>query len=336
MAVEDRGVRRRAILSCFAGAGVSALFWPKAGLATGASPYLHRLKGQVFDAGATILMHGMNEARAQRLAWLCREEINRLEDIFSLYRPGSSLSRLNADGRLLHPPEELVVVLQRSIRFSDLTDGAFDVTVQPLWRLYAQHFSRADYDPAGPGEADRNHALALVDYSAIDVDDRMIAFARPGMAITLNGIAQGVVTDRIVDLLRGHGVTDMYVELGESRAQGLHPKGRPWRIGLVDPSNPSKLGPMTLALGDEAVASSGGYGMRFDPAGHHHHLFDRFSGKSAVYNLGVTVRASNAATADALSTALSVMPHDQAIRCLRGFDNVEAIITMPDGSVITA
>ena len=318
--------------------GLSALLWPNAGLAGTASlaaPYLHRWRGQVFGAGATILMHGMDETRARRLTLLCRAEIERLESIFSLYQPYSALARLNAEGRLPNPPGELVALLQRSIRFSDLTGGAFDVTVQPLWRLYAQHFGRADYDPAGPAEAARIRALALVDYSAIDVGNRMIAFTQPGMAITLNGIAQGYITDRIVDLLRGHGVADMYVELGESRARGRHPTGRPWTIGLVDPTNPSRLAPMTLAMGDEAIASSGGYGMRFDPAGHHHHLFDRFSGRSAAYNLGVTVRAPNATTADALSTALSVMPRDQTHRCLGQFDGVEAIMTMPDGSVVT-
>ena len=322
-----------------AGAGLSALLSTKAGLAgaaTGDAPYLHRWQGRVLGAGATILMHGIDEARVKRLIRLCREEMDRLESIFSLYRPTSALSRLNAEGLLPDPPGELVAVLRRSIRFSDLADGAFDVTVQPLWRLYARHFERADYDPSGPGEAARSRALGLVDYSEIDVGNRKIAFARPGMAITLNGIAQGFITDRIVDLLRGHGVADMYVELGESRARGRHPAGRPWTIGLVDPTNPSRLAPTTLALGDEAVASSGGYGMRFDPAGDHHHLFDRFSGKSAAYTLGVTVRAPNAITADALSTALSVMPHDQALRCLRRVDGVEAIMTMPDGSVVTA
>jgi thiamine biosynthesis lipoprotein len=91
----------------------------------------------------------------------------------------------------------------------------------------------------------------------------------------------------------------------------------------------------TVAIGDEAIASSGGYGTRFDPAGRNHHLFDRFSGASARYNLGVTVVAPKATTADALSTALSVMPHDRALACLNRFNRAKAIMTMLDGSVVT-
>lgn len=328
--------RRRALLITGAAFGVPFVPWhiPDAlGHAYPGQPRPHRWRGQALGADATILLHGMDASAARRLIRCCMVEIARLEDIFSLYLPASALSRLNRDGELRHPPRELVALLSRSLRFGDATGGAFDVTVQALWTLHARHFSLPHPDPAGPNEAELLNALKLVDYTAVDVAHRRVALGRPGMAVSLNGIAQGYITDRIVELLRDHGVGDVLVDMGELHALGRHPSGRPWTIGLVDAARPDRLA-RTVAIGDEAVASSGGYGTRFDPTGRHHHLFDRSSGTSARYNLGVTVIAPTATTADALSTALSVMPHGRGLRVLDRFKGARAILTMLDGSVV--
>jgi len=329
--------RRRALLIAAAAIGAPFLPWPASvasGTALRGAGRFRRWRGRVLGADATILLHGMDEAPARRLIRLCRDEITRLEDIFSLYRPDSALVRLNRDGELRTPPPELVELLSRSLHFGEITGGAFDVTVQALWNLYVEHFSGPNPDPAGPNEARRASALKLVDYTAIQVGRRRIAVSRPGMAITLNGIAQGYITDRIADLLRENGAGNVLVDLGETRAHGRHPSGRPWRIGLVDPARPERLAG-TVALTDQAVASSGGYGTRFDPSGRNHHLFDRISGASASYNLGVSVIAPTATTADGLSTALSVMPLDRAAGCLDRFRGARAIVTLLDRSVVT-
>src|SRR5690606_13900617 len=96
----------------------------------------------------------------------CATELVRLERIFSLYRADSALSRLNAAGTLDAPPLELVELLGRAAAASDATGGAFDVTVQPLWRRYADHFAVPDADPAGPPIDD---VLPLVDWRGISV-----------------------------------------------------------------------------------------------------------------------------------------------------------------------
>lgn len=329
--------RRRALLITGAAVGAELIPWPALGGDHGAArsfAHLHRWRGQVLGAEATILLSGMEQSAARRLVLRCLNEAARLEEIFSLYRRNSAVSRLNRDGELQNPPRELVGLLTQCRQISEATGGAFDVTVQALWKLYAAHFSSPGPDPAGPGEAARARALMDVDYAAIDIARRRIAFGRPGISITLNGIAQGYITDRIVDLLQDHGVNDVFVDLGETRALGEHPSGRPWAVGLVDPAQPQRLA-RSIAIGNEAVASSGGYGTVFDPAGLNHHLFDRFSGSSAKYNLGVTVVAPTATTADALSTAMSVMPPDRADGCLTHFRGARATITLSDGSVKT-
>ena len=186
--------------------------------------HLHRWSGIALGAAAQIVLHDPDGARARRLIARSVAEIDRLEDVFSLYRPESAICRLNRDGRLAAPPLELVALLAEARSYSERTEGAFDVTVQPLWRLYAAHFSRPGADPRGPAEADLARAHALVDYRAVEIEPSEVRFARPGMAITLNGIAQGYITDRVAALLEGAGMGDVLLDVGE--LPGARPSSR--------------------------------------------------------------------------------------------------------------
>ena len=230
----------------------------------------------------------------------CVAEIARLEAIFSLYRADSAVCRLNAEGALDAPPLELVELLSRCAAFSERTGGAFDVTVQPLFRRYAEHFARPGADPAGPAVED---VLALVGWRGVEAGPERVAFARPGMAITLNGIAQGYVTDRVAELLRARGMTDVLVDLGELRALGRHPDGRPWRTGLAGRTETLELGG-----GLPALAVSSGAGSPFEPTARLNHLLDPATGRCADPQRLVAVLAPDATTADALATALAVLP----------------------------
>jgi thiamine biosynthesis lipoprotein len=316
--------RRRFI--AIAAAVAATAVWPRAGAAAMA---LHEWRGVALGAAATIRLAHPDEAAARRLLDRCATEIVRLERIFSLYRPDSALCRLNVAGALDLPPFELVELLGRAAAVSAATDGVFDATVQPLWRLYAEHFSAADADPAGPAvEA----VLPLVGWRGVSVDDSRITLARTGMALTLNGIAQGYITDRVADLLRAEGMDHVLVDLGETRAIGTHPDGRPWRVGLADPADPARIAER-LSLADLALATSGGYGTRFEPTGRHNHLIDPRSGRSAPALRTVSVLARDATTADAASTALSFLPDGDAGPTLRRLGAIAAHICGPDGNL---
>ena len=261
--------RRRFIAIAAAAAGL-----PLAAVGARAeTAHLHRWSGIALGARAEIVLHDPDAARARRLIARCVAEIDRLEDVFSLYRPESAISQLNRDGRLAAPPLELLELLAHARLFSERTEGAFDVTVQPLWRLYAAHFARPEADPQGPAEADLARARALVDYRAVEIEPAEVRFARPGMALTLNGIAQGYITDRVATLLESAGMGDVLLDIGEVRALGRHPDGRPWRVGLRRAAEPETIA-RTIALADRAVATSAGIASPFEPSGRHHHLFD--------------------------------------------------------------
>ena len=293
------------------------------GARAGTAP-LHRWSGIALGAGAEIVLHDPDAARARRLIAACVAEIDRLEDVFSLYRPESAVSRLNRAGRLAAPPLELVDLLAQARFYAERTEGAFDVTVQPLWRLYAAHFARPGADPQGPAAAALARAQALVGYRAIEVDAAEVGFARPGMAVTLNGIAQGYITDRVAALLQEGGMSDVLLDIGETRALGHHPEGRPWRVGIRRAAAPETIA-RTIALAGSAVATSAGIASPFEASGRHHHLFDPASGRPAVSTGQVSVIAPRATMADALSTALAVSPPARVAVYAARFPEIEVL-----------
>jgi thiamine biosynthesis lipoprotein len=174
----------------------------------------------------------------------------------------------------------------------------------------------------------------LVDWQAIDVGWRRIVLERPGMGVTLNGIAQGYITDRVMEILRANGCDRAFGNMGcsEIRAIGRHADGRPWRVGLADPRQPDTVG-VSFDLCDRSVCASGGYGTKFDASGRFHHLFDPFTGASAHHYIAVSVFAASAFVADALSTALYVTPPEGGGTLLASFSGVIALATLPDGTV---
>ncbi|MGY0788740.1 FAD:protein FMN transferase [Azospirillum argentinense] len=321
--------RRRFLGIAAAAAGLALL---PGGLRAAGVP-VRTWRGVALGADSMIQLAHPDPAEADRLIALCLEEVARLERVFSLYRTDSALARLNRDGVLDAPPADLVRLLSEAAAFSRRTDGAFDPTVQPLWQLYAGHFARPGADPAGPPEAVLRAARELVDHRKLRVEPGRIAFAGRGMAVTLNGIAQGYVTDRVSERLRAEGMTDVLVDLGEIRALGHHPSGRPWSVGLADPLVDGRNAG-TLEIADRAVATSGGYGTPFDAAGRFTHLFDPATSGCAREWLAVTVLAPDATTADALSTALSVAPEARAALLLDRFPGTAARLTRRDGSVL--
>jgi len=157
--------------------------------------------------------------------------------------------------------------------------------------------------------------------------------ARAGMAVTLNGIAQGYVTDRVAALLRAHGMDHVLIDLGETRALGAHPDGRPWRVGLADPGDPDRIAEQ-VPLADMALATSGGYGTRFEASGRHNHLIDPRSGICAPADRSVSVVAPDATTADAASTALSLLPFDEIRPVLLRLGATAAYVVGPQGAVL--
>jgi len=328
--MSNRNLTRRRMIAIAATAAGSALL---TGGRTAQAGDPVRWHGSALGAQVSIEIYHPNRAEAERLVERCIQDVRRLEQQFSLYRADSAICALNRTGILVSPEADMVALLKASLLFADLTGGAFDPTVQPLWQLYADHFSSERPDPEGPSPERLAEALAKVGHRGLLVSADRIALIKHGAAITLNGIAQGYATDRVVDRLRKAGLSTTLVDMGEIRVIGARPEGTPWRIGLADPDKAGAL-TETIDLVDRAVSTSAGAGFRFDSKGRFTHLFDPTTGRSPSLYSTVSVIAPTATEADALSTAFSLMPVPRIRSVVSIRPNVQARITDSGGTLI--
>lgn len=324
-------ISRRRFLAITAAAAGLAL-QPELGRAADPSAAI-TWRGVLMGADASLRLHHPDEAAARRLISACVAEVRRLERIFSLYREDSAVTQLNRDGFLVAPPPDLVHLLHASQEYHQRTGGAFDPTVQSLWAMYRSHFEKPGARAEGPAEDVIARTMGRVGLKHVLVDRNRIAFAKAGMQLTFNGIAQGYATDRVVDILRAGGIETCLVDIGEPRAVGADAAGRPWRVGVVDAAHSDRIGP-TFDVVDQAVATSGGYGFRFDDAGLFNHLLDPRSGGSARLYQSVTVIMKDATQADALSTAFNLMSLPSIGEHLANLPGGKAILITTAGETV--
>jgi thiamine biosynthesis lipoprotein len=327
-----RLTRRRAIRIVAAAAGLPLMI--AAVRATAPPAQMFHWRGEVLDGLAELTLWHADASLCQRTILKIRAEIARYERIFSLYRPDSEISRLNATGALMKPAPELRALIEESQRFGVMSGGAFDISVQPLWQLYEAHFwSHAHIVPDIVARA-QDVARALVDFRRIETGAGRIAFAREGMGITLNSVAQGFITDAIADMLRNEGFESAVVDLGEFRTLGRHPDGHPWRIGIRNALAASEVD-RVIELDDMALAVSGGYGTTFEPTGHFHHIFDPQTGASANRLADAAVIGPRATAATALAVAVCVLGEERAQALVEACPGTRAIVTRSDGASVT-
>ncbi|MDA4844410.1 FAD:protein FMN transferase [Hoeflea poritis] len=273
-----------------------------------------RWRGTALGAAARMTFVGMEPKRAAPIFAAVEAEIGRLERIFSLYRENSELSRLNAEGHLAVASMELVELLSLCDALNEMTAGAFDPTVQPLWQLYAERSASGKR----PSDIEIDAALEKCGWRHVRRRDRELSFGRPGMAITLNGIAQGYVTDRIAALLRSFGLKDVAIDIGEVAALGRAPSGAPWNAGIAAPDGTIlRETPLT----DRALATSAPLATVLDREGRLGHILDPRTGRPGALWQLVSVSAQSAALADGLSTAF----------CLNARGAIDAVVAaLPD------
>lgn len=251
------------------------------------------------------------------------DEMQRLVSMFNLRDGNSQVSKLNQAGMLDAAPGELLEVLHQSHYFGDLTGGAFDISIQPvLDRLR---------DGKQPDEA----AKQCVDYQKIAITGQMVSFQIPGMQITLDGIAKGYIVDRGIDTLKQFGFDRVLVEAGGDLA--VHSRNSDeelWQIGVASPRPENLAGYIAVfSIGEGAVATSGDYLNWFKEDKSSHHIIDPETYQSPGELASVTVHASSALRADALSTAILVMGADAGLKLANSLDDVEALVVSKEMNI---
>jgi thiamine biosynthesis lipoprotein len=256
-------------------------------------------------------------------------ELVLIERLMSIYRPDSQVSELNRASRVERPHPYLVEVLRHSLVVSHQTDGAFDVTVQPLWEVFAAAAKRQTLPSPEAVAAARRQ----VDWTNVDPQPDCVRLHRPSTAITLNGIAQGFATDRVMATLRDAGVEHALTNAGEHAPLGESTRGDDWTIGIQHPRQEDAF--IALAdLGTRCLATSGDYRGAFSPDLSYNHIFDPCTGYSPTELASVSVLAPSAMQADALSTSLFVLGPDRGVELVSRLPNTDALFVLKDGSTL--
>jgi FAD:protein FMN transferase len=328
---EDKmtNTRRRVLKIIALSTGVAMA--PNALLAAKNKTEMFEWHGRALGAETSIQLYGEDKEKADAVLQKAATIISKYEKLFSIYDENSATSTLNKAGALENSPEEFIDLLKLSKKFSTETDGAFDITIQPLWNLYRSHFDGDDRERL---EGKISAALDIIGSDKITITENDVSFARDNMAVSFNGIAQGYITDKVTEFLTEQGYKNVLVDMGEYRAAAPQANGEPWRIGLLDPFDTVSIADV-IEIDSGAVATSGGYGNQFDASGKHHHLFNPATGLSSDRYASVTVRAADATTADALSTAFSNMAVGDIKSTLSKHLDAQARLTFQNGKVTT-
>jgi thiamine biosynthesis lipoprotein len=325
----DRPVSRRDALRITAFAGLSTAFAGGLGMGVLRHLGLRRVRETRTHMGTLVTLTVVCPDAAEARDWIARAfgEMARLEGVLSRHRPDTAVGRLNASGRLVGAPPELTEVLGRAAEASRLSRGAFDVTVAPLLDLYERSFADGAMPPSTARVAE---ALELVDYRAVRIDSDVITFDTDGMSITLDGIAKGFIVDRTIDVLVTNGAERVMVDAGGDMATaGPGSSHDPWTVGIQDPHADGIIG--LVRLGGECIATSGDYMATFTEDRRFHHILDPRTGRSPEETSAVSVIASSAMEADALSTALLVLGPRDGISLLEELPGAEGVMVTKDG-----
>lgn len=270
-------------------------------------------------------------ALAERAMDAVIAEMHRTDELMSTYKPGSQLSQVNAHAyeRPVQVDADLIDVVEKSLEYSRLSDGVFDVTYASVGYLfdYRKHVHPTDAQIAA--------ALPAVDYRqvVVDHDARTIRFLKPGMRIDLGGIAKGWAVDRGIDILRELGIEHAMVNAGgDTRLLGDR-RGKPWIVGIRDPRNEGKV-VTRIPLQDEALSTSGDYERYFEEDGvRYHHILEPGTGRSPKAVRSVTVIGPTATHTDGLTKPVFILGVERGLEFIRKVKDAEAIIVDNEGRV---
>jgi len=249
------------------------------------------------------------------------EEIARIEGLLSRFDPASEISILNRTGSLKASPETFEII-KKAKEFYRLTDGAFDITVGPLMKIWGF----TDKQFRVPEQSQISSALEVVgsDNIILQEEDNVVKFEFPGMEVDLGGIAKGYSLDQAVRRLKENHIDSCLINAG-GQVFCLGDKfGRPWQIGIRDPRRKGLSG--DLELSDKSVATSGDYEQYYIADNQRYsHIIDPRRGYPASSGVvSVTVIAEQAMTADALATAIFVLGKKEGERLVgERFPSVE-------------
>lgn len=281
---------------------------------------VHKGTEFIMDTICNITVIADSKVQAEMAIEDSFKELRRLEGLLSKYKPDSEVSRLNEVKLSL----DTYILLKTALEISKLTNGAFDPTVEPVVSLW-------DFEKKlMPAKEDIEEKLRLVGFTNIELEDMSAKFLQPGMSIDLGGIAKGYATDRVIEILKAHGVkAGLSAVAGDIRVFGNN-NNRPWRVGIKAPRGEGIVG--VLNLTNMAVSTSGDYERFFIKDGvRYHHLINPATGYPVNDFQSVTIVSKKGVVSDSFATAVFVMGKEKGLKFIIEH-GLQAFVVFKDGS----
>jgi len=289
-----------------------------------------------FFAMGTVITQKVYGEGAQKAVKEVSDRIMDIEARMTINSAGGEINRLNElAGKSSAPLSSgTFYVLENAIKYSKMSDGAFDVTIGPLvkaWGVFTEN-------PRVPSDAEISDLLGYVDYRTISMDSKAHSakLEKPGQIVDLGGIAKGYAGDEALKIYKKYGIESAFINLGGNVvAVGSKPDGSPWKIGVQNPraSNGEYIG--IVEVSDKAVVTSGDYERYFEKDNkRYHHILDPKTGYPSQSGLiSTTIVAGRAIDADALSTSTFILGLEKGMKLVESIEGVDAIFITDDKKI---
>ncbi len=284
----------------------------------------HTANADIMGTRITVELWHSDKAQAEQAIAAVMADMRAVDEAMSPYIDSSELSNVNkhAAHRSVVISKELYGLIKKSLYFSKVSNGAFDISFASVGRFYNYRQSVA------PAEQQRLDNLPAINYRLIELKsaDSSIRFRHPHLSIDLGGIAKGYAVDRSINLLKQYGIGSAYVSAGgDSRILGDR-RGTPWVIGIRHPRKEGQYA-VKIPLVDTAMSTSGDY-ERFYMDGEIriHHILNPETGKSASGVQSVSILAPLAVDSDALSTTVFVLGVKEGLALVNGMAGIDAVV----------
>lgn len=286
----------------------------------------------LFGTDIMVTVYDKDENHAKKSLDDAFKEMKRIDSSYNTKVPTSLLSKLNKDGKV-QLNEEGIMLLNKVKEGYTISKGKYDITAEPLLKCWGFENSRNTL----PTKEELEKAKENIDFSKIKIDGNEVVLMKKGLTLDTGSFLKGYAVERARDILKKDGIRNGYVTALSSIASlGAKADGTPWKIGIQNPNNPSKIiGIVELNGGNMGV--SGDYQLYVEINGkRYHHIMDKSSGYPVSDKKMVVVVNKNSLDADILSTTFFLMPISEVLKYVESKPDLEVLIVDSNDKIFTS
>jgi thiamine biosynthesis lipoprotein len=283
----------------------------------------------------SITVFSDSKEKAERAIQKTFNELERIATLLNFYSKDSEISLINRKAGIspVKVSPETIEIIKKALYVSDNTEGAFDITIGPIVRLWDFQNKRL------PDEKKLKEKIKVIGYKNIllDENNNTIFIKKKGVQIDLGGIIKGYAADKAVELLKSSGIEAGIVAIGgDIKTFGRRPDGIPWAIGIQNPRQKTKedeIFALMRFFSEIAISTSGDYEKYFILNGvRYHHLLDPKTGYPSYESRSVTIVSNESALSDAFATGIFILGPEKGLKILERL-NLEGVIISKDGKI---